>query len=108
MRVKSGLLADAANFTSDGKLNLLGAFQMIMLREVPATYPLFVLVAVIRADSSEEGTEHQFTVELKDAEARLVYTTSTFSITIGTDTSMPFAEIYLAISVRNGSVHWFL
>ena len=44
MQLEIGALADAANVSQEGKLNITGIFDALNFAQVPATYPLMVLV----------------------------------------------------------------
>ncbi len=55
MKVLFGFLADAANQTADGKLNVLGVFATIGAPSFPATRPLAHVVIRIELSSPELG-----------------------------------------------------
>lgn len=55
MQVKLALLADAANVSGDGKLNILGIFDTIYAREFPTTHPSMHLVLRFEAPAAEAG-----------------------------------------------------
>ncbi len=60
------LLADAANITVNGKLNVLGIFNQIYVRELPARQPQFFVVIKIVSDIGETSDPRKFTVSLVD------------------------------------------
>jgi Family of unknown function (DUF6941) len=64
MHVKLALVADAANVSREGKLNILGAFDTIYVRELPTTHPFMQLVIRLEADAEEVGRTCQVDVEL--------------------------------------------
>lgn len=67
MDVDLALLADAANLTANGKLNVLGAFTNINVRTgFPYTHPLMTLVIKFKADRFEAGSEKQIEVIVAD------------------------------------------
>jgi hypothetical protein len=101
MEIVLALVADAANTTDDGKLNLLGVFQTIAAPEVPACHALFYIVFKVRAGSEEKGTDHTFSIQLKDADLRSVCELEDRPFSIPTDTKMPFAEIGIIIAMHS-------
>ena len=69
MDLKFALLADHVNETREGKLNIIGEFNLISAAQVPATHPLLFLVARFQASVSE-GTEHELTIGLYDEDGQ--------------------------------------
>ena len=55
MNVRLAVLADYANVTGDGKLNILGIFDRINLLQIPAVHPQMHLVLRIEAHPSGIG-----------------------------------------------------
>ena len=70
MDVTLGLLADAANTTADGRLNILGVFNRLNAEAFPVTYPRMVLVLTFEANSAEWGTEKEILVRFVDADGQ--------------------------------------
>jgi hypothetical protein len=66
MRVKLALLADSANVSREGKLNLLGIFDAIFARELPTTHPHMHLVLRFEATPPDSGREIAIEVLLVD------------------------------------------
>lgn len=56
MYLAFALLADAANLTADGKLNILGVFDVLRALQLPAVHPRVHLVARLKARASDAGT----------------------------------------------------
>ena len=54
MEIEAFLLCDAAT-DQQGKLNVLGAFDNIFVKELPAVYPACAVAARIRFEKIEEG-----------------------------------------------------
>ena len=70
MDVDLAVLADAANMTENGKLNILGAFDNFNLGpSFPAQSPTFAIVARIVAHPSEFGG-HDLVIRLADADGK--------------------------------------
>lgn len=66
MRVKLALLADSANVSREGKLNLLGIFDAIFARELPTTHPHMHLVLRFEATPPDANREVAVEVLLVD------------------------------------------
>lgn len=71
MRLTLGLIAEAANTAADGKLNILGEFNIIISPHFPFTHPSLALVFRLEADGSEPA-EHSFHIRLLDEDNNLV------------------------------------
>ena len=60
------LVADYANVTGDGKLNVMGIFNDINAFNFPARHPSMHLIAKLAPELSEYGQKRSFTVILMD------------------------------------------
>ena len=70
MEVAFALLADAANISREGKLNVLGAFDRIYGAKFPLRWPRMVLVTRFEASSSEFGSEKSLEIVTMDADGK--------------------------------------
>lgn len=70
MKVEMFVLCDAATEYM-GKMNLLGTFDSIHARQVPATHPLCAVAMRLRFERHERG-DHRIRVNLVDADGQLV------------------------------------
>lgn len=70
MKVEMFVLCDAAT-EHMGKLNLLGTFDSIHARQVPAAHPFCAVAMRLRFERSERG-DHRIRVNLIDADGQLV------------------------------------
>ncbi|NOT30606.1 MAG: hypothetical protein HOP15_09195 [Planctomycetes bacterium] len=70
MNIEAFLLCDAAT-DSQGKLNVLGAFDSFFVNEVPAAHPHCAVVLRLRVDRAEQG-EHTITLHLIDEDGKHV------------------------------------
>lgn len=66
------LIADYANATVDGKLNVMGIFNSIHSTQFPTAHPEMFLVAKLSADPSEYGTKRKLAVKLLDGNGKLI------------------------------------
>ena len=65
MEIKTAVLADTANVSQEGKLNITGIFNRIQSGSFPVTWPSMVLVVRLEAHSSEIGS-HKITIQVTD------------------------------------------
>ena len=73
MQVKLAVLADYANVTSDGKLNILGIFDRINLVQVPAVHPQMHLILRLEAHPAERDRAHMIEIRLHDPEGTTIF-----------------------------------
>lgn len=68
MEIVLATLADSANTSTDGKLNLMGLFDTIYAASVPVAHPAMQLVLRIRAEPAEIDREHELEIRCMDAD----------------------------------------
>ncbi|MGH7576354.1 MAG: DUF6941 family protein [Longimicrobiales bacterium] len=73
MQVKLALLADYANVTAEGKLNILGVFDHINVNDVPAVHPQMHLILRIEAHPAERDRTHNVEIRLHDPDGQTVF-----------------------------------
>lgn len=66
MKVDFCAMADAANTTSAGKLNLLGVFDRIGVQSLPAVHKQMALVLRLRVEYADAGEEHAVRLTLEN------------------------------------------
>ena len=71
MEVQLAVLADAANVSQEGKLNILGEFDTIHAAEVPVVWPVMWFVTKVKI-SEADGTHHRFELRVLDDDGQLV------------------------------------
>lgn len=64
-------LADAANVSMEGKLNLLGEFDLINAKSLPFTWPKMVFVAKLKSSEADLG-KHSIQLRVLDEDMQLV------------------------------------
>jgi len=74
MEVSLALVADAANRSEEGKLNILGAFSNLFAVTYPVRHPEMQLVLRMEASVAEVGTLKKFKVLLLDADGNPKHT----------------------------------
>lgn len=73
IQVTLALLADYANVSREGKLNILGIFDRINAQSVPAVHPQMQLVMTLEADRGDADKEHRVEIELIDADGTKLF-----------------------------------
>lgn len=73
MQVKLALLADYANVTADGKLNIMGIFDRITVTELPAMHPQMQFVLQLWAHPAERDRQHWVEIRLHDPDGQAVF-----------------------------------
>lgn len=76
VKVDLALLADYANISREGKLNILGIFDRINAQSVPAIHPQMQLVMILEADRGDADKEHKVEIELIDADGKKLFAIS--------------------------------
>jgi hypothetical protein len=72
MEVTLALLADYANVSQEGKLNVMGVFNRIWAKKFPAVHPEMRLVFRLEVGPAERGAEKLIEVKLLDADGNVV------------------------------------
>jgi len=72
IKVPFAVIADSANVSREGKLNILGIFQNIGANVVPATHPLFSLVVTFQGERGDANTEHPVKIQLVSADGDIM------------------------------------
>ncbi len=70
MRVPLAVLADYANVTIDGKLNIMGIFDVIIAHTLPTVHPQMQLVTRFEVEPAERGKTKQIEIKLLDADGK--------------------------------------
>ncbi len=73
MDVTLALLADAANVSSDGKLNILGIFNALGASAFPVVHPQMALVLRFEATRAEGGKARQVELQLADSDGQKLF-----------------------------------
>lgn len=73
MQVKLALLADYANVTAEGKLNILGIFDRINVSQIPAVHPQMHLILRLEAHPAERDRAHAVEIRLHDPDGMTVF-----------------------------------
>lgn len=82
MKIVLAMLADAANISQEGKLNLLGAFRSVYAQQMPCVVPKFTLVLVFRLDFDEKEKTHDCWVRIADADQQEIYKSGPYAFRV--------------------------
>ncbi|MDP2167250.1 MAG: hypothetical protein Q8J64_02830 [Thermodesulfovibrionales bacterium] len=72
LKVSMAVVADAANISQEGKLNICGIFNSVTVHQLPAVHPWMVLVFEIEGDRSDAHAEHKMKLDMIDADGASV------------------------------------
>lgn len=70
MEISLAIVADAANISQEGKLNILGQFDTIYVRKLPGSHPPVPLVLRVSFTALEKGKERDILVVLLDPDGK--------------------------------------
>lgn len=70
MNVQLAVLADAANVAPTEKLNIMGCFDTIFVRQFPAIHPSMVLAMRLRLDFDDGSGKKEIKVEMVDEDGK--------------------------------------
>ncbi len=73
MHVRLAMVADHANVSAEGKLNILGIFDRIAVTSLPAVHPQMHLVLRLEAHPAERDRPHPVEVRLHDPDGQTVF-----------------------------------
>ena len=93
MDVKLSVLADGANVTNDGKLNILGIITQINTYEVPIVYAHMAVVLQLIASPGERGTTHALKLVMVDDDGKPILPPSELPFTIPDNLPGPEVDI---------------
>jgi hypothetical protein len=101
VEVTLSVLADGANTTAEGKLNLLGIFQTINTMSVPYQHPQMYLVLSCILSPGERGTNQGIKVVLVDPDGAFVGNPPEMQIHIPADLSGLTPTFNLILALNN-------
>jgi hypothetical protein len=71
--VNLAVLADYANVSREGKLNIMGIFDRIFARQLPGQFPPMQVVIRLEAHYAEMGREHTIQIQLRDPDGETLF-----------------------------------
>ena len=99
MEVEAFLLCDAAT-DSQGKLNILGAFDTIFAPELPAQHPQCTVVARIRIGTEEAG-RHNLILSMKDPSGEVLIPTFLTELNVSSVTKDQPARVNIIFNIQS-------
>ena len=97
MKVKFAVLADYANITREGKLNVLGIFDVINAPSFPVVLPPFYVVVSYEADAAEFGSQKNIEIVLCDDDGNaLLRMKQVLQVVRPNRTGVPFTQNQIA------------
>jgi hypothetical protein len=73
MKIPMAFLADEANISQEGKLNVLGVFDRITVENFPVLHPRMVFCFRVQADFTDNGRAFPVRVRLLDEDSQLMF-----------------------------------
>ncbi len=73
MDVTFAVLADYANVSREGKLNVMGIFDRVFARQLPSRFPPMQLVVRLEAAPDELDREHAIRIQLADPDGAALF-----------------------------------
>ena len=73
MDISLAVLADYANISREGKLNIMGIFDVINASSFPTIHPQMQLVVRIEADALEARSQRRLQVVFEDEDGRQIF-----------------------------------
>jgi hypothetical protein len=101
MEARIFLAADFANVDSSGKLNVLGAFNRVILQEFPGVHRSMYLVIRLTTELGEFNQERILKIVLFDADAHEKWSTSDMPFTVPVPKGGRTADVNVIIEVRD-------
>jgi hypothetical protein len=98
MNIEAFLLCDAAT-DQQGKLNVLGAFDNIWTKKVPAIHPACAVVARIRFEKIEEGN-HSIKIQIIDLDGKNIGPKLEGSISVKTGANLDSSVANLILNIQ--------
>lgn len=99
MTVEILALCDAATSASEGKLNILGAFDTINAKNFPAMHPHCAIAMRLRFSRLEEG-EHRVRISIVDDDGKAIMPELEGRITVKVPGDDPSAVTNLVINIQ--------
>ncbi len=107
MKIVLAMLADAANISQEGKLNLLGAFRSVFTPQVPCVVPKFTLVLVFRLDFEEKEKTHECWIRIADADQQEIFKSGPYAFRVPASDPSTNPECQVLINFQMLQIYQF-
>ena len=101
MDVTLAALADSANISQEGKLNILGEFNQIYASSLPLQHAAMSLVLRLEAGPVEYGQEKQVEIRLVDADGISLLDVGTAKVSVPNAGPGKRARLVTVLNIRN-------
>lgn len=112
MKCDIAVLADAANVSREGKLNICGIFKNIYTAQLPLLWPVMVMALQLGFEADEKGKKHTLGVRLVGPDGKVVQQLPDLTIDIAADTpgelpSLPIPMNFMNVGLAGYGVYRF-
>lgn len=101
MDVTLAALADSANISQEGKLNILGEFNQIYASSLPVQHSAMSLVLRLEAGPVEYGQEKHIEIRLVDADGNSVLDVGTATVSVPNAGPGKRARLVTVLNIQN-------
>ncbi|MDQ2688431.1 MAG: hypothetical protein M3Y28_11260 [Armatimonadota bacterium] len=101
MKCDIAVLADAANVSREGKLNICGIFKNIYSAQLPLQWPIMVMALQLGFDKSEKGKQHTLGVKLVGPDGKAIQQLPDLNIDIAADTPGEMPGLPITLNLIN-------
>lgn len=101
MKCDIAVLADAANVSREGKLNICGIFKNIYSAQLPLLWPIMVMALQLGFDASEKGKQHTLGVQLVGPDGKVIQQLPDLNIDIAADTPGEMPGLPITLNLIN-------
>ncbi len=100
MEIDLAVLADAANVTVEGKINIIGVFRNFLAPTLPVTIPLFYIAVTLTLTEVELGGSHQLEIHFRNANQEITTQvgTSVFMVQPQKDYNYPMINLLTRVA----------
>ena len=98
MNIEAFLLCDCAT-QSQGKLNVLGAFDSIFAKKIPAVHPACAVAVRIRFEKIEEG-KHNIRVDVIDEDGKMIIPRLDTNISVKAEADIGSSVANLVLNIQ--------
>jgi hypothetical protein len=101
MKLDVAVLADAANVSREGKLNICGIFRNIFGPQLPVIWPSLTMALQVTLDSSEKGRPHTLGLVFTDPKKRPMNQFPEMNFEVPADAQGSFFTLPFVLNLTN-------
>ena len=99
MHITMAVVADAANRSDNGKLNLLGVFHTLFAVSTPCQHPHMAIVLNFEATAMERGTRQKIGIRLVNSDGKTVINMPDSFLDVPNDPSVVTPQLSLIVNI---------